>query len=131
MKKILLILSIFVLFSCGEEKKKPVPFKAPLETTETEPEAVAEPVVLETPEPVAEYKPYTTYWYVYYNTHIISSDNRYTGYTIIPLESPYFDVAIAVKALEPKATPEDFVGIQFFQQVQVETYKAFKKSNLK
>lgn len=68
-----------------------------------------------------------SFWYVYYNVHIKTNDVTYNGYSIIRCTHPYFDVEEAVLSILPNYTKNDFVGIQFFKRVPLESYNAFIK----
>lgn len=70
-----------------------------------------------------------SYWYVYYNIHIKSSDAQYKGYEVVELTTPYFTIEETITILLPKYKDEDFVGIEFFKRVPYETYKSFKERN--
>lgn len=74
-------------------------------------------------------EPSTTvsYWYIYYDVHIVKGDSRYQGWKVISLPTPYFDTYKAVRILVPTFVDEDYVGIQFFKRVPIETYTAFLK----
>jgi len=102
------------------------------------------PVVLETPEGEFEVgkdiyvtdnmndensstvtEPITTvsYWYVFYEVGGIV--NGYKGYKVIQLSTPYFDVCKAQLSILPTAGEKDYVGIEFFKRVPIETYKSY------
>ena len=148
MKKTILLISlvilsvvVFTVVSCsdtdGEKKKKQVhsvielsESMEPVGIVEQPVDSVVEPVVAETSERPSDIKPSYTFWYVSYDVHIASRDSRYNGYTVIILETQYFDIERAIKLLEPNYVKNDYVGIHFFQQVPIETYKAFQKANL-
>ena len=130
MKYLFLIILLSFFFSCKDERKK-----SGLDVTNyhvsVEIEEDSIPVLIPETHDIPEgVKPWSTYWYVTYDTHIANNDVRYNGYTVIVLETPYFDIEQAIKQIVPKYTTADYVGINFFQLVPVETYKAFKRSNL-
>lgn len=129
---VIICFTIFIITACNGDKLKEAKAEVARQEASQEEviEEIAEPVIPETNEPIDEHKAWTTYWYVSYDVHISSGDTRYTGYTIVVLETTYFDVERSIKQIVPTYVKEDFVNIQFFQQVPVETYKSFQKSDI-
>ena len=83
----------------------------------------------DTSEEVNDYSGYSdseesaSYWYVYYD---FSGKDKHTGYTIVEIDSPFFDflkVRSAIKSY--KLTKDDYLGITFFKRVSFESYKAY------
>lgn len=63
-----------------------------------------------------------SYWYVYYQMN-----NDHTGYKMVEIDVPYFDLDKVRKAIKPNATEEDFVGITYFNRVSFDSWKTYKK----
>ena len=72
-----------------------------------------------------------SYWYVYYNVHRAKPENFWTGYDVVELSTPYFDISSAIIIIFPQYTDEDFVGIEYFKRVPIETYKLHKEAESK
>lgn len=112
-----------------ENKKQPVAIEEPIEA-----EIIAGKDVYltdnindESSAVITETSTTVSYWYIYYNAHIKSSDARYTGYEIVELSTPYFDIHSAIiKVIPTYKNDEDFVGIEYFKRVPFETYKSYK-----
>lgn len=127
---------ITMIDSCREDKHEPIPIIS-------KPMVVSEPV--ETPVEVGK-DIYVTdnmndensaivdsvtaasFWYVYYNAHIVKTDSRYAGYMVIQLSTPYYDVNEAMHKILPTIAIDDFVGVEFFKRVPLESYQSYLKS---
>lgn len=63
-----------------------------------------------------------SYWYVFYTARRKNPDDTWSGYKVIKLDKPYFNVSEAIKIIYPSYTDDDYVGIEFFKEVTERTY---------
>jgi len=147
MKKILALFSIILLlvilcfiiteyYNKNFVKTKPVPVVRVENVDETVPDTIATTIagkdVYVTDNINDENlgivtEPLTTvsYWYVTYNVHIADGDKRWEGWQVLELKAPYFDTYAVIYQLVPAFVKEDYVGIDFFKRVPLETYQAY------
>ena len=121
MKNIFFLLTIFV-FSCSSPKSEIK--KVDDNKTDTNQEVPIESEIT----PVEVNSSIVKYWYISYTVHRKKDDAEWKGYKVIGINKPYFDVGDAIRILYPSyISNEDYVGIDFFQEVPKETYTEFNK----
>lgn len=68
-----------------------------------------------------------SYWFVKYETEPAEGSGL-RGWTILELQTPYFDVVPVVHQILPTYKHEDFVDIIFFKRVPYQTYLSYKNT---
>lgn len=61
-----------------------------------------------------------SYWYVYY-----TFNHDHSGFKVVKIDVPYFDVLRVQKAIKPTVADNDYLGIEFFERVTFECYMNF------
>ncbi len=131
---ILLILMLFAIPYCGRPKTKELEKILPasvLEKTVVQYVYIPPDINDSADAVITVNKDTVSYWYVYYEADVKSSATpwEFTGYKVIKLKTPYFDVAKSIFDIYPKYETKDFIGIRFFKRVPYETYKSYKETD--
>jgi len=124
---IMLVMGVFLLSSDEPVKKKVVRHDIDDDPIEN---VIEETVVIKTvyinEEDFGSYSDKETgasYWYIYYDFR--SGENKHTGYTMVEIDVPYFDlIKIRGKIKDYKLKDDDYLGITFFHRISFESYKA-------
>jgi hypothetical protein len=127
---LLLSLGIFHLINVEPEEKKSFVLKHD-DFNDGDSEEVVERTVVIKNIYVDDYSGYAdseesaSYWYVHYD---YSGKDKHTGYKIVEIDVPYFDLNKVRGAVKDyKLGDDDYLGLTFFKRVSFESYKAYKE----